>query len=135
MDQFAPTALRLNVVDRLADKFLEVILDAHGMTPVLVLEGCLVMAEDVKTLFHDVRSQLADRLLNVSSFITMDNRAMHGLRIALLGLSQTENVPGEVPLLNYAQFVSDGTLLNEATSMVRRKGIRSPPGGCDIHLE
>lgn len=128
MDQFAPTAIRLNVIDRLADKFLEVILDAHGMTPVLVLEGCLVVAEDVKTLFHDVHSQLADRLLNVSSFITMENRAMHGLRIALLGLSQTENAPGEVPLLNYAQFVSDGTLLNEAMSMVRAKGYA-------LHLE
>jgi len=127
-DQFAPVALRMNVIDRLADKFLEVVLDAHGMTPELISEGCRVVAEDVNFLFHGLHSALADRLLQVTRFMTMDNKNMHGLRMALFGLSQTPNAPEELPLLNYAQFVSDGTLLNEATSMIRAKGY-------GLHLE
>jgi hypothetical protein len=128
LDQFAPAAIRLNVIDRLADKFLEVCLDAHAMTPDLVLQGCLVVAEDVNTLFNGLRSSLADRLLDVTKFMTMDNKSMHGLRMALFGLSQTPNAPEELPLLNYAQFASDGTLLDEATSMIRAKGY-------GVHLE
>lgn len=129
VDQFGPTAIRLNVIDRLADKFLEVALDVHGMTPDLYLQGCLVVAEDVKTLFHGLRSSLADRLLNVTKFMTMDNKGMHGLRMALFGLSQaTPNAPEESPLLSYTHFAADGTLANEATSMIRAKGY-------GLHLE
>ena len=128
LDQFAPAAIRLNVIDRLADKFLEVALDAHGMTPDLVLQGCLVVAEDVKILFSSLRSSLADRLFDVTAFMTMDNKNMRGLRMALFGLSQSPNAPEEPPLLNFAQFASDGTLLDEATSMIRAKGY-------GVHLE
>lgn len=121
-DQFAPAAIRMNLIDRLADKFLEVTLDAHGSTPDLNLKGCLVVAEDVKALFSGLDSPLAARLLVITSFMTMDSRQMHALRMALFGLAQPFSHPNEALLLNYAQFSSDGTLLDEAISMLRAKG-------------
>ena len=128
LESFAPAAIRMNVIDRLADKFLEVVLDAHGMTPELMLKGCLVVAEDMKVLFHGLHSPLADRLLQVTRFMTMDSKNMHGLRMALFGLSQTPNTLEELPLLKYEQFAFDGTLLDEAISMIRAKGY-------GVHLE
>jgi hypothetical protein len=127
-DHFAPAAIRLHVIDRLADKILEVVQDAHGMTPDLNLKGCLVVAEDAKVLFTGLDSQLAARLLGVASFMTMDSRQMHSLRMALFGLAQPFSHPDETPLLNYSQFSLDGTLLDEAMSMLRAKGYA-------LHLE
>lgn len=127
-ERFAPAAIRLHVIDRLADKFLEVILDAHGITPDLNLKGCLLVAEDVKALFNGLRSPLAARLLGITTFMTMDSRQMHALRMALFGLARPFSHPDESPFVSYSQFSSDGTLLDEAISMLQAKGYA-------LHLE
>jgi hypothetical protein len=124
---FAPMAIRSNVTDRMADKLLEVALDAHGMTPDIELSGAKTFHRDVRGLFGSPPlPPLAMRLLDVTTFMSMDNKPFQEMKLAISGLLHQTPVSG--PLL-YEEFVQDGTLLDEAVLMVRAKGYTW------IHLE
>jgi len=117
---FAPASIQANVTNRLVDKFLEVALDAHGMTPEIVLEGAMVFARDMEGLFGSTNLQpFTMRLMDVVQFMTMDIKRMGALKIALLGLSHSF---GESNILHFSVFSQDGTLMDEGTYMLRAKG-------------
>jgi hypothetical protein len=127
---FAPLSIRTNVTNRLADKFLEVCLDAHGMTPEVALDGARVFYHDAKSVFGK-SSELppfARRLVDVVRLMTMESKQLRDLRMALFGLAQV-SPSQETFMLHYLVFAQDGTLLEEATSMLRAKGFAW------IHLE
>jgi hypothetical protein len=124
---FAPAFIQTNVTNRLADKFLEVVLDAHGMTPEIRVDGAKVFARDMEGLFGSTDKQsLAMRLLDVSRFMMMETRPMSDLKMALLGLTHSF---GEVNMLDFTVFSHDGTLMDEGTYMLRAKGFSF------LHLE
>lgn len=117
---FAPLAIRSNVTDRVAEKFLEVALDAHGMTPEITLAGAKRFHSDVADLFGDPpHPPLAMRLFDVTQFMAMDSKPFQELSMAISGLVQP--VPFVEPL-HVAAFEEDGTVLDEAVSMLRAKG-------------
>jgi hypothetical protein len=117
---FAPLAIRSNVTDRVAEKFLEVALDAHGMTPDMTLNGAKSFDGDVVALFGDPPlPPLAMRLFDVTRFMTMDPKPFRELKMAISGLVQPILSAGP---LHVETFEQDGTLLDEAVSMIRAKG-------------
>lgn len=125
--EFAPLAIRSIVANKLAEKFLEVALDVHGMTPDVELEGAAVFARDVKLLtklFGPTEKERFRGLLDATTFMALPSDRMHSLRLALSGLIQHlegfENQEDTTVSFNY--FSSDATLFNEATSMLRAKG-------------
>lgn len=117
---FAPMAVRGNVTDRVADKFLEVALDAHGMTPEISLTGAQSFYGDVVGLFGaPPLPPLAMRLIDVARFMAMDSKPFQEMKMAISGLVQP--VPSSGPL-HFESFAQDGTILDEAVSMIRAKG-------------
>jgi hypothetical protein len=117
---FAPMAVRSNITDRLADKFLEVALDAHGSTPDISLDGAKTFYVDVLGLFGGPPlPPLAMRLIDVAKFMSMEPKQFHEIKLALSGLVQP--MPSSGPL-HFESFSQDGTLLDEAVSMIRAKG-------------
>lgn len=117
---FASTFIKTNVTNRLADKFLEVALDAHGMTPEIRVDGAEIFARDMEGLFvcSDLQS-LAMRLLDVAQFMMMETKRMNDLKTALFGLA---HLFGEASMLDFDVFSRDGTLMDEGTFMLRAKG-------------
>lgn len=117
---YAPMALCSKITELLADKFLEVILDAHGMTPDIHLHGAQSFNGDVIAVFDgEPRPPLAMRLLEIARFATMDTKRFSEMKMALSGLVVQ---PGEPSTLYYQAFAQDGTILDEAVSMIRAKG-------------
>jgi hypothetical protein len=117
---FAPLAIRSNVTDRLAEKFLEVALDAHGMTPDITLSGARRFHRDMQILFGDPPlPPLTLRLFDVTRFMKMDPKPFRELKRAISGLVQP--LPS-LDSLHYEAFEQDGTVLDEAISMLRAKG-------------
>jgi hypothetical protein len=94
------------------------------MTPDIYLPGAVAFADDVNLFLGEFsRTPLTNRLLDVARFMTVDSKSMHDLRMALFELSrQRFQTDSSVPLLSLASFTSDGTLLDEAISMLRAKG-------------
>jgi hypothetical protein len=127
---FAPASIQTNVTNRLADKFLEVALDAHGMTPDIHPNGAKVFARDMERLLGSKRllllSPFATRLMDVAELMMWKTRPMRDLKTALLGLTHSF---GESNTLNIHAFSKDGTLIDEAMYMLRAKGF-----SC-LHLE
>uniref|UniRef100_A0A7S1Y6J6 Uncharacterized protein n=1 Tax=Grammatophora oceanica TaxID=210454 RepID=A0A7S1Y6J6_9STRA len=137
--QFGPNSLRVNITNRLADKFLEVCLDVQGMTPDLALEGCKAFAQDLNELMmfggssnskssssqEHTLPPFAKRLEDVVNLMSMDTKPLRDLKMALGGLG----AGGLSPVLSYTAFSQDGTLMEEAMSMLRAKGFAW------IHLE
>lgn len=117
---FAPLAIRSNVTDRMAEKFLEVALDAHGMTPDITLSGARRFHRDMLTLFGSPPlPSLTLRLFDVTRFMKMDPKPFKELKRAISGLVQP--LPS-LDSLHYEAFENDGTVLDEAISMLRAKG-------------
>ena len=117
---FAPLAIRSNVTDRMAEKFLEVALDAHGMTPDITLSGARHFHSDMLALFGDPPlPPLTLRLFDVTRFMKMDLKPFQELKRAISGLVQP--LPS-LESLYYEAFQQDGTVLDEAISMIRAKG-------------
>jgi hypothetical protein len=117
---FAPMAIRSNVTDRVAEKFLEVALDAHGMTPEITFAGAKCFHSDVMALLGDLpHPPLAMRLFDVTKFMTIPPKSFHELSMAISCLVQVDPF---VEPLHIGAFEEDGTVLDEAVSMLRAKG-------------
>jgi hypothetical protein len=118
--QFAPRAMRTHVMNRVADKFIEVALDVHDMTPDIWLEGAKVFARDVAVMMGSSTDMpLVLRLLDVTKLLSLDTKSIQALMAALGGLV------GASTILDVYDFSSDGTLYEEATSMIKAKGFIS----------
>lgn len=117
--RFAPSTMRNTVMNRLADKFLEVALDIHSMTPDIWRQGALVFARDVKNLMRgtSLPTALVQRLLDIVKFLSMESKPLEVLFSALGGLVGTST------FLDIYDFSSDGTIYEEATSMIKAKGL------------
>ena len=127
--RFAPSAMRDHVLNRLADKFMEVALDVHSVTPDIYQTGATVFARDVHTLLGSSVSgdggssssynelPLLQRLLDLTRLMSMTTSSLQGLAHALGGLT------GGV-FLDPEDFASDGTLQQEAMSMIQAKGFK-----------
>jgi hypothetical protein len=113
--QFAPRAIQRHVMTRVADKFLEVVLDTHDMTPDLYLLGSEVFSRDVESLvgeFSDL--PLVKRLLDITALLT--SKSVDGLVDALGGLV------GASSFLDIHDFTSDDKIYDEAVMMLQAKG-------------
>ena len=120
---FAPSVLRRNVIDRVAEKFLEVALNVHGMTPEITLAGAKHFHDDVVELFGDPpHPPLTMRLLEVVRFMTIDPKPFQELRRAISDLlgHGSNHEPIDLALVE-----GDGIVLDEAVSMIRAKGYSS----------
>jgi hypothetical protein len=115
--RFAPYAMRNTVMNRLADKFLEVALDIHGMTPDIWRQGALVFSRDVEILMRGTSLPLVQRLLDIVKLLSMESKSLEVLFSALGGLVGTST------FLDIYDFSSDGTIYEEATSMIKAKGL------------
>ena len=127
--RFAPSAMRDHVLNRLADKFMEVALDVHSVTPDIYQTGATVFARDVRTILGGSVSgdecnsssynelPLLQRLLDLTRLMSMNTSSLQGLAHALGGLT------GGV-FLDPEDFASDGTLQQEAMSMIQAKGFK-----------
>lgn len=120
---FAPVGIRKHVMNRVADKFLEVVLDVHEITPNIWREGAKIFARDIQVVFGSSDLPSVKRLLDISRLLSMDSKSLEGLFAALAGLVGAET------FLDIHDFSEDGTILEEATSMVKAKGFAF------IHLE
>jgi hypothetical protein len=125
---FAPRVMRAKVMPLLADKFLEVALDWHGLTPEIIPEGAKVFARDVDALFASFatgESKITNvkRLVDVASLMSMPSKSLVATRDALLGLVGGPEDPGRPWRLNSNQFIADTTLYEQASLMLRAKGI------------
>jgi hypothetical protein len=117
IQQIAPLEMKKQVMERLADKFMEVAMDIHGMTPDIWQAGANVFARDVKAIFEQTPFPLSGRLLDVVALMSMNSNSSQGLFFALSGLVGSE-------FLDTQDFANDGRLFEEATSMVKAKGLR-----------
>jgi hypothetical protein len=115
--RFAPSTMREIVMNRLADKFLEVALDIHNVTPDIWRQGALVFARDVEILMRDTSLPSVQRLLDIVKFLSMESKTLEILFSALGGLVGTST------FLNIYDFSNDGTIYEEATSMIKAKGL------------
>mmetsp|Transcript_40061 Transcript_40061/g.96721 ORF Transcript_40061/g.96721 Transcript_40061/m.96721 type:complete len:727 (-) Transcript_40061:188-2368(-) len=112
---FASVVIQEQVMERLAHKFMEVAMDVHSMTPEIWQTGTRVFARDVHILFFGAPFPLCQRLLDVVSLMTVDNKLAHSLFLALVGLTGAQR-------LSMDDFVNDERLFDEAVSMIRAKG-------------
>jgi hypothetical protein len=121
---YAAQAMKKNVMDRLADKFLEIVLD-EGMVPEIVEHGARAFAWNIRALFGDdvqgTSGPLIGRLMEVASFFMLDSKQLMGLKSALMGLTRTFSAQQQ--LLDLRQLAADGTIYDEAVSMIRAKGL------------
>ena len=135
--RFAPSAIRDHVLNRLADKFMEVALDVHSMTPDIYQTGATVFARDVQTLLGYGRGGGDDddddgaaatgccyselplllRLLDLTHLMSLDSSSLQVLSGGLTGLAG-------VTYLDSNDFASDATLNQEAMSMIQAKGFK-----------
>jgi len=121
--EFAPLAIRSNMTDRLAEKFLEVALDAHSITSEIALPGALKFALDMKELFGAGQlPPLAMRLIDVANLMSMDPKSYHDLRDAFHGLVNAPDSDICSTPFDVEDFARDGTLSEQAGSMIAAKG-------------
>eukprot|EP00934_Nitzschia_sp_Nitz4_P009261 Nitzschia sp. Nitz4//scaffold2_size372955//45976//48153//NITZ4_000366-RA/size372955-processed-gene-0.472-mRNA-1//-1//CDS//3329546605//9251//frame0 len=118
--QFAPRGIWTQVVDRVADKFMEIILDVQSTTPDIWPGGAEVFTRDVEVLIGEYTEvPLVARLLDVMKLSTMTYASLQGLREALGGLV------GASVFLDMNDFSSDGTIYDEAELMLKAKGFQN----------
>ena len=123
IDGFAPLAIKCNVTDRLAEKFLEVALDAHAMTPEIVLFGAKQFATDMIELFGVGQlPPIGMRLRDVSNFMALETKPYNDLRSAFQALIDLPTEDGETARFRIDDFLRDGTVAEQAGSMVAAKG-------------
>lgn len=115
---FAGTRMCEGVLTLVADKLLEVAMNFQGETPDLLTGGCAVFARDVHSLFGSALLPLeALRLLDISRVMAMDSAGLVHIGGVLCGLA---GLPAPLP---EDAFMGDERLHEEATSMVRAKGL------------
>mmetsp|Transcript_26859 Transcript_26859/g.48818 ORF Transcript_26859/g.48818 Transcript_26859/m.48818 type:complete len:876 (-) Transcript_26859:104-2731(-) len=139
--QFGPRAVIENIAGRIQTKFLEVALDEHGMSPDIAMVGSKVFRRDVShvaDLFsvNPSAPRFFSRLQDIVNLMAMDKLQFNSLRGALHTLVQSissrrgmyENDSGlddggeNNMVMVYEDFASDGTVLDEAQSMLQAKG-------------
>eukprot|EP00980_Cylindrotheca_fusiformis_P001148 scaffold319_cov97-Cylindrotheca_fusiformis.AAC.8 len=118
-----PLEMKKQVMERLAGKFMEVAMDIHAMTPDIYQAGAKVFARDVKIMFQSSSSSfpLCRRLVDVVTLMTMDSKSSQGLFYALSGLTGSRGGRS----LDIRDLVNDERLFEEASNMVRAKGLVS----------
>jgi hypothetical protein len=116
---FAPLAMRTHVMNRVATKFLEVALDVDNMSPAIWQTGAKIFSRDVAVVMGPSDLSLVLRLLEVTKLLSLDNKSIRSLFNALAGLVGAES------FLDINDFTSDGTIYEEATSMIKAKGFSS----------
>ena len=125
---FGSSGIKANITERLAEKFIEVALDAHAMTPEIVLRGAKRFALDVRELFgadgmDAVNYTLLTRLLEIVSFMSMEAKAFADIRNVLEDLvGATRPEDGSMSQFHIEDFVHDGTIAEQAGSMIAAKG-------------
>lgn len=128
--EFAPRVMQEKVVPAFADKFLEVAIDLHGLTPEVIPEGAAIFASDVQALFQSLstvaetktRFPVVERLLDVVRLMSLPASSLVTLQSALSGLVGGPEDPSRPWQLHVHQFTADATLFDEAVSMLRAKG-------------
>ena len=117
----APLGMRARVADRLAEKLLDVALDANSITPDIWLEGATIFARDVNIILGAFSDATAvDELLEVTKLMTMEYDSFSGLFIAIGGLL------GSGVHLDIEELNSDAKLGDEAISMLKAKNVNCP---------
>jgi hypothetical protein len=114
----AAARMREGVLTLVAEKLLEVAMNFQGSTPDLLTGGCVMFARDVHSLFDSALLPLeALRLLDISRVMAMESAALVHIGGVLCGLA---GLPAPLP---EDAFMGDERLHEEATSMVRAKGL------------
>ena len=113
---FAPKAIQTHVMNRVADKFLEVAIDIHNMTPDLWQVGGKVFARDVSVMVGSSELPLVRRLLDTTKLLSADSNTIQALFSAIGGLV------GAQTYLDIHDLSADDTLYDEAMSMIKAKG-------------
>lgn len=118
ISSFAGTRMCEGVLTLVAEKLLEVAMNLHEVTPELLTGGCAVFARDVHSLFGSASLPVkALRLLDYSKVMAMESAALVHIGRVLCGLA---GLPAPLP---EDAFNGDERLHEEATSMIRAKGI------------
>lgn len=152
--RYAPRSMIAEVAGRIAEKFLEVALDAHGTVPDVGLGGAREFRRDARVVAEIFdgddgmppprrhrrrRHPSFRRLIDVVDLMAMEPNRFGAFREALIGLvvrgdegEETATMEfdddddfGADRFLSYDDFASDGTVLDEAHSMIRAKGFGS----------
>ena len=114
---FAPVEIRTHVMNRIAVKFLDVALDMDNVSPDIWQAGAKVFSRDVAVIIGPSDIPLALRLMDVTMLLCLDTIYIQSLFDALTGL-----VGLPVEYLDIEDFTTDGTIYDEATSMIKAKG-------------
>ena len=114
----------------LVEKFLEVALDLHGLTPEILPEGAAVFDRDMNALFGGLKPMEGDafasklqRLMDITKLMNMPTKTLVQLQSALLGLVGGPEDPGRPWCIQSHQFRADATLFEQAECMLRAKGL------------
>ncbi|KAL3903363.1 MAG: hypothetical protein SGILL_010472, partial [Bacillariaceae sp.] len=116
---FAPSKMRLNIMNKVAEKFLEVALDVNHVTPDIWSKGAAIFARDVYSVVGACQEFPAvARLLEVTKLMTLNLHVAHGLFEALGGL-----MGATTAFLDVHEFMADQNLNEQAISMLKAKNI------------
>uniref|UniRef100_A0A7S4M6V3 Uncharacterized protein n=1 Tax=Odontella aurita TaxID=265563 RepID=A0A7S4M6V3_9STRA len=140
---FAAKSIDANIARRLEEKLLEVALDIHDMVPVIGYGGAQQFQHDMQILVGAFgcrdATKLIDsgaspttlgtfkRLFDATAFMSLDDKTFFSLREAIYGLVRSSDAAAlgdefSEEELAYDVFAADGTLSDEARSMLRAKG-------------
>ena len=115
---FAPSQILTHVMNRVADKLLEVALDVNHVTPDIWPGGATVFEMDVRALVGSCDDLPAvHRLLEVTKLMTMNFQKLEGLFAALGGLVDSD------AFLDVEDFTVDANLREQAVSMLKAKNV------------
>ena len=141
---FASKAIKSNLAQRLNEKFLEVALDVHEMIPevrcggaeqfyfdINVIVGMFFSDQNRELISHSVEAATDNtfsRLIHASTLMTMDFAKLSLLREAIHDLTKSNDAASQAEdcfdePLTYDTFEVDGTLHEEAKSMLNAKGL------------
>jgi hypothetical protein len=120
---YAFQRMRESVLSLLAEPFLQVALNADGMTLELAESGSRVFANQVQSVFGIFSTTelplTAQRFLDATRWMSMEHTELSGLGNALCGLA---GIPAP---LTIDPFVQDNRLAEEAMAMLQAKGFVS----------
>ena len=120
LQEYAFRRMRESILSLLAEQFLQVALNADGMTLELAEQGSLVFAQHVQSVLEIFPTELlpltARRLLDVTRWMSMKHTELSGIGNALCGLA------GLPAPLTMEPFEQDDRLAEEAMAMIQAKG-------------
>lgn len=124
LPEYASQRMRESVLSLLAEQFLQVALNADGMTLELAESGSRVFATQVQSVFGIFATMTelpltVQRLLDVTRWMSMEYSELSGVGNALCGLA---GIPAP---LTMDPFVQDDRLAEEAMAMLQAKGFIS----------